>query len=51
VLFRGRGMKRAPVEGPEHFELFVGAAVLANNLLVIAELLQRRAARRRRSAA
>lgn len=51
VLFRGRGMKRALVEGPEHFELFVGAAVLANNLLVIAELLRRRAARRRRPAA
>jgi IS5 family transposase len=32
VLFRGRGMKRALVEGPAHFELFVGAAVLANNL-------------------
>ena len=51
VLFRGRGMKRALVEGREHFELFVGAAVLANNLLVIAELLRRRAARRRRAAA
>ena len=51
VLFRGRGMRRALVEGREHFELFVGAAVLANNLLVIAELLHRRAARRRRAAA
>lgn len=51
VLFRGRGMKRALVEGREHFELFVGAAVLANNLMVIAELLRRRAARRRRPAA
>jgi transposase, IS5 family len=51
VLFRGRGMKRALVEGAEHFELFVGAAVLANNLLVIAALLHRRAARRRRPAA
>jgi transposase, IS5 family len=51
VLFRGRGMKRALVEGDEHFELFVGAAVLANNLLVIAALLQRRAARRHRPAA
>lgn len=45
VLFRGRGMKRALVEGREHFELFVGAAVIANNLLVIAELIRRRAAR------
>ncbi|MBI1876342.1 MAG: ISNCY family transposase [Acidobacteria bacterium] len=51
VLFRGRGMKRALVEGRDHFELFVGAAVLANNLLVIAELLRRKPARRRRPAA
>jgi IS5 family transposase len=51
VLFRGRGMKRALVEGREHFELFVGAAVLANNLLVIADLLRRKPARRRRRAA
>jgi IS5 family transposase len=51
VLFRGRGMKRAFVEGPNHFELFVGAAVLANNLMVIAELLRRKGARRRRPAA
>ena len=32
VLFRGRGMKRCLAEGRERFELFVGAAVLANNL-------------------
>ena len=51
VLFRGRGMKRALVEGRAHFELFVGAAVVANNLMVIAELLRRKAARRRRPAA
>jgi len=51
VLFRGRGMKRARVEGREHFELFVGAAVLANNLMVIAELMRRQAVRRRRPAA
>jgi IS5 family transposase len=51
VLFRGRGMKRARVEGREHFEVFVGAAVLANNLLVIAELMRRKAERRRRLAA
>ena len=51
VLFRGRGMKRALVEGREHFELLVGAAVLANNLMVIAELLRRNLARRRRPAA
>jgi transposase, IS5 family len=51
VLFRGRGMKRALVEGREHFELFVGAAVLANNLMVIAELLRGKPTRRRRAAA
>jgi len=51
VLFRGRGMKRALVEGREHFELFVGAAVLANNLMVIAALLHRKPVRRRRLAA
>ncbi len=39
VLFRGRGMKRALAEGRERFEVFVGAAVLANNLLTIARLL------------
>lgn len=51
VLFRGRGMKRALVEGREHFELLVGAAVLTNNLLVIAALLRRKPGRRRRAAA
>ncbi len=44
-------MKRALVEGREHFELFVGAAVLANNLMVIAGLLRHTADRRRRQAA
>ena len=42
VLFRGRGMKRCLLEGRERFEVFVGAAVLANNLLVLAEQLRRR---------
>lgn len=51
VLFRGRGMKRARGEGRDHFELLVGAAVLANNLLVIAELLRRKPVRRGRAAA
>jgi IS5 family transposase len=51
VLFRGRGMKRALVEGRERFELLVGAAVLANNLMVIAALLQDKPAHRRRPAA
>jgi IS5 family transposase len=50
VLFRGRGMKRCLLHGRERFEIFVGLAVLANNLLVLAALLTRRAARRRRAA-
>ena len=51
VLFRGRGMKRCLAEGRERFELFVGAAVLANNLMVIARLLIEKEKRRRRRAA
>jgi len=50
VLFRGRGMKRCLAEGRERFEVLVGAAVLANNLMKIAELLMSKAkpsARRR----
>jgi transposase, IS5 family len=47
VLFRGRGMKRCLAEGRERFELLVGAAVLANNLLVIAQLLIKKNKRRR----
>jgi transposase, IS5 family len=39
VLFRGRGMKRCPFKGRQHFELLVGAAVLANNLMRIADML------------
>jgi IS5 family transposase len=39
VLFRGRGMKRCPDEGRERFEAFVGACVLANNLMILAHLL------------
>ena len=39
VLFRGRGMKRWRAKGQERFEVFVAAAVLANNLLRIAALL------------
>src|SRR5205807_2765818 len=41
VLFRGRGMKRCLAEGCEGFEIWVGAAVLANNLMRIAGLLER----------
>src|SRR3989442_8580214 len=39
VLFRGRGMKRCLAQGKERFRVFVGVAVLANNLLKLAELL------------
>jgi IS5 family transposase len=42
VLFRGRGMKRCRAKGGERFEVLVGAAVLANNLMRIAELLRNR---------
>lgn len=51
VLFRGRGMKRCRLHGRERFELFIAAAVLANNLLILAERVPRRAVRRRRRAA
>jgi IS5 family transposase len=50
VLFRGRGMKRCLAEGIERFELLVGAAVLANNLMSIATWLMKRSPRKRRSA-
>jgi transposase, IS5 family len=42
VLMRGRGMKRCRAEGAERFALFVGAAVLANNLMIIGEPLTNR---------
>ena len=51
VLFRGRGMRRCLFVGPVRFEVFVGLAVLANNLLVIAEQLIRRRRRRTKPAA
>jgi IS5 family transposase len=50
VLFRGRGMKRCLADGNEHFELWVAAAVLANNLMKIAALLTDRSLRRRKAA-
>jgi IS5 family transposase len=50
VLFRGRGMKRCLAEGRERFELWVAAAVLANNLMKIAALLMDRPLRRRKAA-
>jgi transposase, IS5 family len=50
VLFRGRGMKRCLAEGRDRFELWVGAAVLANNLMRIAALLTAQSPRRRTAA-
>lgn len=47
VLFRGRGMKRCRAQGRERFEMLVGAAVLANNLMVIAGLLTQKKKRHR----
>ena len=51
VLFRGRGMKRCLAKGRERFEVLVGAAVLANNLMRIAELWKDSKPARRRVAA
>jgi len=42
VLFRGRGMKRCLACGKDRFTVFVGVAILTNNLMKIAELLIRR---------
>lgn len=39
VLMRGRGMNRCRLSGRERFEMFVGAAVLAINLMRLAALL------------
>jgi IS5 family transposase len=50
VLLRGRGMRRCLLQGRERFETFVGLCVLANNLLVIVEILRGKASRRRRAA-
>ena len=49
VLMRGRGMKRCRAEGVERFALFVAAAVLANNLMIIGQLLAKSATRRRKA--
>ena len=51
VLFRGRGMKRCRAKGRERFEMLVGAAVLANNLMRIAQLIEDKKPNRRRAAA
>jgi IS5 family transposase len=48
VLMRGRGMKRCRADGAERFALFVGAAVLANNLMIIGDLMIKRSRRRRK---
>jgi IS5 family transposase len=50
VLLRGRGMRRCRLRGRARFEVFVGAAALANNLLRLAALLRQSARRRRRAA-
>ena len=50
VLFRGRGMKRCLLKGRERFELLVGTAVLANNLMRIADLLAKQKTKPRRVA-
>jgi IS5 family transposase len=44
-------MKRCRTKGRERFEMLVGAAVLANNLMRIAQLLEEQKPKRRRSAA
>ena len=51
VLFRGRGMKRCRTKGRKRFEMLVGAAVLANNLMRIAQLIEEQKPKRRRAAA
>ena len=50
VLFRGRGMKRCTDEGLERFEKFIGACVLANNLMIIAHLLIQKEKRHKKAA-
>lgn len=50
VLMRGRGMKRCRAEGLQRFEVFVAAAVLANNLIRIGTLLEAATRRRCRAA-
>jgi len=50
VLFVGRGMKRCLAEGRDRFEVLIGAAVLTNNLMNIAHLLNQKQKRLRRAA-
>jgi IS5 family transposase len=49
VLFRGRGMKRCLAQGRQRFESFVGAAVLANNLMRIASLLEKSSSHKKKA--
>jgi transposase, IS5 family len=51
VLFRGRGMKRCRAQGRVRFEVLVGAAVLANNLLRMAAMLRNHKPARSKKAA
>ncbi|HUE04698.1 MAG TPA: hypothetical protein VMR62_34420 [Bryobacteraceae bacterium] len=44
-------MKRCRAKGRERFEMLVGAAVLANNLMRIAQLIKDQKPNRRRAAA
>ena len=39
--FGGRGMKRCLARGKECFAVFIGVAVLTNNLMKLAEILLR----------
>jgi transposase, IS5 family len=50
VLLRGRGMKRCLAQGRDRFELLVGTAVLANNLMRVADLLAKQSSRTRKVA-
>jgi transposase, IS5 family len=50
ALFRGRGMKRCLAQGRERFELLVGAAVLTNNLMIIAQLIAKKQSHQRLAA-
>lgn len=51
VLMRGRGMRRCLSHGRARFEVFVGMAVLANNLLILTELLRKKKRARKKRAA
>jgi hypothetical protein len=49
VLTRGRGLKRCRAEGAKRFAVFIGAAMLANKLMIIAALLMKERSRRRKA--